>query len=56
MVDPQERRPGEPDHVEKTTEEARAGYTPHMARVVLTVSLVLVVIAFAIIVGSRILL
>lgn len=44
----------EPDHVEKTTEEARAGYTPHIARVVLIVGLVLVIIAFAVIVGSRV--
>lgn len=53
MNDPRYNRHEEPDHVEKTTEEARAGYTPKMARVVLAVGLVLVIIAFAIIVGSR---
>ena len=32
-----------------TTTEARAGYTPHMTRYVLGISLVLVVLLFAII-------
>lgn len=37
------------DSVHLSTEEARAGTTPHMTRYVLGFSLVLVVVAFAII-------
>ncbi len=37
------------DSVHLSTEEARAGTTPHMTRYVLGISLVLVIVAFAII-------
>ncbi len=37
------------DSVHLTTEEARAGTTPHMTRYVLGFGLVLVIVAFAII-------
>ncbi|MBM6575569.1 hypothetical protein KCP91_04245 [Microvirga sp. SRT01] len=40
--------PNEPIHV--TTEEARAGATPHMTRYILPISLVLVIVIFAVIV------
>ncbi|UYY59535.1 hypothetical protein [Sphingomonas sp. S2-65] len=40
----------EPIHV--TTDQARAGATPHMTRYVLGIGLVLVIIAFAIIIWS----
>ena len=40
----------EPIHV--TTDRARAGSTPHMARYVLGIGLVLVIVAFAIIIWS----
>lgn len=35
------------ESVHLTTEEARAGATPHMTRYVLGISLVLVIVAFA---------
>ena len=41
MVDP-----NEPTHID--TERARAGATPHMTRYILTVSLVLIVIIYAV--------
>ncbi len=37
------------ESVHLSTEEARAGATPHMTRYVLGISLVLVIVAFAII-------
>ncbi|WP_198351115.1 hypothetical protein [Flavisphingomonas formosensis] len=37
------------EQVNLTTEEARAGATPHMTRYILTISLLLVVIAFALV-------
>jgi len=37
------------DQAKLTTEEARAGTTPHMTRYILSISLVLVVIAFALV-------
>ena len=40
--------PNEPIHV--TTEEARAGATPHMTRYIFPISLVLVIVIFAVIV------
>ncbi|KQR87878.1 hypothetical protein [Sphingomonas sp. Leaf343] len=40
--------PNEPIHV--TTEEARAGSTPHMTRYILPISLILVIVIFAVIV------
>jgi hypothetical protein len=40
--------PNEPIHV--TTEEARAGSTPHMTRYILPISLILVIAIFAVIV------
>ena len=40
--------PNEPIHV--TTEEARAGATPHMTRYILAISLVLVIVIFGFIV------
>ena len=40
----------DPRPEEITTTEARAGYTPHMTRNVLTLGLILVVVIFALIV------
>jgi len=37
------------EQVKLTTEEARAGATPHMTRYILSISLILVVIAFALV-------
>jgi hypothetical protein len=41
------------EQVEVTTEEARAGATPHMTRYILGISLVLVVIIFAFLLIAR---
>jgi hypothetical protein len=41
---------GEGASIRETTTEARAGSTPHMTRYVLTVGLILVIVAFAIVV------
>ncbi len=41
------------EQVEVTTEEARAGATPHMTRYILGISLVLVVIIFAFLLLAR---
>jgi hypothetical protein len=46
MAEPQR----DTDQIRETTTEARAGSTPHMARYVLTVGLLLVVVIFAVIV------
>lgn len=43
----------EDERIELTTEEARAGTTPHMTRYILSISLVLVVIIFAILLFAR---
>jgi hypothetical protein len=37
------------DPIERNTTEARAGATPHMTRVILPVSLVLVIVAFVLV-------
>jgi hypothetical protein len=37
------------DQVNLSTEEARAGSTPHMTRYILSISLVLVIVAFALV-------
>ncbi len=37
------------DEVHISTDKARAGATPHMTRVILPVSLVLIVVAFAVV-------
>ncbi len=39
------------EQIEVTKTEARGGSTPHIARYVLVISLVLVIVAFAVIVG-----
>ena len=39
--------------VEVTTDEARAGSTPHMTRYILGVSLVLIVVIFAVLLFAR---
>ncbi len=41
------------DKVELTTNEARAGSTPHMTRYILGISLVLIVVIFAILLFAR---
>jgi hypothetical protein len=41
------------DKVEVTTDEARAGSTPHMTRYILGISLVLIVVIFAILLFAR---
>jgi flagellar biogenesis protein FliO len=41
------------EQVEVTTEEARAGATPHMTRYILGISLVLVVVIFAFLLLAR---
>lgn len=46
MPDPREPA-DEPDHVERTTVEGRAGEAPHVVRFVLMASLALVIAAFA---------
>ena len=46
MADPNEE-------VELTTDEARAGTTPHMTRYILAFSLVLVIAIFAVLVLTR---
>lgn len=38
------------EHIEKSTDDARAGETPHVTRVVLGISLPLVIIAFVVLV------
>ena len=37
------------DNIQRNTTEARAGATPHMTRVILPISLVLVIVAFILI-------
>jgi len=39
------------EQITETTNDARAGTTPHIVRYVLAISMVLVIVAFAIIVG-----
>ena len=36
------------DHIELNTDEARGGTTPHMTRFILPISLVLVIVIFAV--------
>lgn len=43
----------ENERIEVTTDEARAGSTPHMTRYILPISLALVIIIFAIILFAR---
>ncbi|OWK28258.1 hypothetical protein [Sphingomonas mucosissima] len=43
----------ENERIEVTTDEARAGSTPHMTRYILPMSLVLVVVIFAFILFAR---
>ncbi|OWK33495.1 hypothetical protein [Sphingomonas dokdonensis] len=43
----------ENEHIEVTTDEARAGSTPHMTRYILPMSLILVVVIFAFILFAR---
>jgi hypothetical protein len=40
------------DEIHETTTEARAGSTPHIVRYILVISLLLVVVAFAVIVAT----
>ena len=37
------------DQINLSTEDARAGATPHMTRYILSISLVLVIVAFALV-------
>ncbi|MEO5598300.1 MAG: hypothetical protein ABIQ66_06745, partial [Novosphingobium sp.] len=46
-------RHGEEIHIE--TDEARGGSTPHIVRYVLAISLILVIIAFAVVLGFGVL-
>ncbi|MDF2495210.1 hypothetical protein [Sphingomonas sp.] len=43
----------EHDKVELSTDEARAGTTPHMTRYILPVSMVLVIVVFAFLLFTR---
>lgn len=43
----------ENERIEVTTDEARAGATPHMTRYILPMSLILVVVIFAFILFAR---
>ncbi|WP_179187237.1 hypothetical protein [Sphingomonas sp. TZW2008] len=43
----------ENERVEVTTDEARAGSTPHMTRYILPISLILVIVIFAALLFAR---